>query len=350
LEDKVFMKTHAMLIAAVLAFTTTPAFAQKEPLKDGDKAPKLEAEAWFNLPKGMKTLNPSDLKGQIIIAEFWATWCGPCQRSVPHLADIQKKFRTKGVILVALSTEGDSVVQPFIEKYKVPYIIGSGAGITTRAYGVKEFPTAFIIDADGKVAWSGNAAAIDEPLTKLLMEKPAKKAGFLAESSASESYKKAEKLAKDKKFLEAFEEYEYLTKTFKETKEAEKAAAELKKMKSNSKVMDMVQRAKAEREAGGWLDVARTCRQYGDKEDAIKYYERILKKYAETDAGRFARAEVATLKKPKKAVDEDEDDNGGKKKDKGKDKAKDKVKKDKEKKDKEEGDEESEEGDEDADE
>ena len=87
----------------------------------------------------MKTLEPKDLKGQIVVAEFWATWCGPCLRSVPHLVDIQKKFRNKGVILVALTEEGDSKVQPFIEKYKMSYIIGTGAGITQRAYGIKEW-------------------------------------------------------------------------------------------------------------------------------------------------------------------------------------------------------------------
>ncbi|HVP12155.1 MAG TPA: tetratricopeptide repeat protein, partial [Phycisphaerae bacterium] len=142
------------------------------------------------------------------------------------------------------------------------------------------------------------------------------------------------------------------TKNFKETKEAEKAASELKKLKSNSKIMDMVNRAKADKEANGWLDVARICRQYGDKEDAIKYYERIIKKYAETDAGRFARSEIAPLKKLKKSADDEEEDedqgsDNGKAKEKDKAKAKDKGKakpekeqeKKKEKKEKEEGDE-----------
>ena len=346
------MRASAMLIGLVLGLAATPAFAQKEPLKEGDKAPPLEAENWFNLPKGMKALAPSDLKGQIVIVVFWAEHDPRSQRSVPFLSDLQKKYRAKGVILVGLSDDGESKVTPFITKYKASYIIGSGASICSRKFGIKEIPWAFLIDPEGKIAWAGSPAAIDDPLTKLLLEKPAKKAGFLAETTAAESFKKADKLAKEKKYLDAIEEYELITKNFKETKEAEKAASELKKLKSNSKIMDMVNRAKADKEANGWLDVARICRQYGDKEDAIKYYERIIKKYAETDAGRFARSEIAPLKKLKKSADDEEEDedqgsDNGKAKEKDKAKAKDKGKakpekeqeKKKEKKEKEEGDE-----------
>jgi tetratricopeptide (TPR) repeat protein len=339
------MKTRILSLSVLVALLASPALA--EPPKEGDKAPKLEAEAWLNLPKGMKTLESKDLKGQIVIIVFW-TESGPgSQRMVPFLSDLQKKYRSKGVILVSMTNDGQSKVEPFITKYKALYIVGTGASITSRAYGNPNTPGAFLIDPEGKIVWSGNPAAIDEPLTKLLLEKPAKKPGFLADASAAESYKKADKLLKERKYVEAMDEFESITKSFKETKEAEKAAAELKRMKANSTVMEKVQRAKAEKEANGWLDVARTCRQYGDKEDAIKYYERILKKYAETDAGRYARNELVFLKKPKKDKDDDEgdDEDSDAKPDKEKSKSKVKAKPVKEKqkekeKEKEEGDEE----------
>lgn len=336
------MRTRAILTGILLVLAATPAFAQKEPLKEGDKAPKLEAETWFNLPKGMKTLEPADLKGQIVIAVFWAEYGQGSQRTVPFLSDLQAKYRAKGVVLVGLCNDGESKVEPFITKHKVSYIVGAGARLSWQAFGVRETPTGFLIDSEGKIVWTGNPAAIDEPLTKLLLEKPAKKASFLLESSAADSFKKASKLLRDRKYVEAMDELEFLTKEFKGTKDAEKAQAEIKKMKSNSKVMDIIRNAKASKIANGWLEVARMCVQYGDKDDAVKYYDRIVKKYPETDAGRYARAEVAPLKKKSKVADDDEED------DKKSSKSKDEPSKVKAKKDKDKGeakeDEEEEEG------
>jgi len=324
------MKTSALLIGMGLVLVGTPAFAEPGV---GDKAPKLEADTWYNLPKSMKTLSASDLKGQIIIAEFWHTGSMSCQRGIPHLAEIQKKFRAKGVILLSLTAEGESKVEPYIEKNKVTYIVGAGAKRAMRDYDVKEYPKAFIIDAEGKVYWTGHPAVMEAELTKLIMDKPPKNKGFLAAAAASDVFKKADKLDKERKYVEAMEEFEILAKDYKGTKEAQKAAAKLKEMKGNSKIMEIVRQAKADKEANGWLEVARLCVQYGDKEDAIKYYDRIVKKHAETNAGRFAREEVAPLKKKSKVEDDEEDDKkGGKDEEKAKDKeAKAAAKKDKDK-------------------
>ncbi|MCG8409604.1 MAG: hypothetical protein MI923_30730 [Phycisphaerales bacterium] len=63
--------SRALLLSGILALTASPVFAAANV---GDKAPKIDAGAWFNLPKGMKSINPKHLKGQIVLLEFWATW------------------------------------------------------------------------------------------------------------------------------------------------------------------------------------------------------------------------------------------------------------------------------------
>jgi thiol-disulfide isomerase/thioredoxin len=324
--EEMLMKARALLLGIGLALVGAPAFAQ---INLGEKAPKIEADAWYNLPKGMKAVSASDIKGQIIVAEFWQTTCMSCQRSIPSLTATQKKFQAKGVIFLALTDEGESKVAPYIEKNKVSFIVGAGAKRAVRDFAIKDCHTAFIIDADGKLYWTGHPAVIETELTKLIMDKPPKNKGFLAGAAAGDVYKKAEKLDKERKYVEAMEEYEALAKEYKGTKEAEKAAARLKEMKGNSKIMEIVRQAKADKEANGWLEVARVCVQYGDKEDAVKYYDRIIKKYAETNAGRYAREEIAPLKKKSKVADDEDDDNKA-------DKAKDKKDKVKAKKDKDE--------------
>ena len=176
----------------VLGFALAPAFAEGPEV--GDKAPEVAASEWFNLPSGVKSLKQSHLDGQIVIVEFWATWCGPCKASMPHLTEIHEKFRSRGVVLVALSDEPDPTVEEFIKKNKMPYIIGSGARATKTSYGVDGIPASFLIAPDGKLAWKGHPAAIDSELEKLLKESPPKQKGILAEKSADGALKKAKKL------------------------------------------------------------------------------------------------------------------------------------------------------------
>ena len=63
--------SRALLLSGILALTTSPVFAGANV---GSKAPKIDVGTWFNLPKGMKSIKPKDLKGQVVLLEFWATW------------------------------------------------------------------------------------------------------------------------------------------------------------------------------------------------------------------------------------------------------------------------------------
>ncbi|MDV7394027.1 TlpA disulfide reductase family protein, partial [Arthrospira platensis SPKY1] len=53
--------------------------------------------------------------GGIYVVEFWATWCPPCRASIPHLTELQKKFKDKGVTFIGISQEDSAEVKPFVE-------------------------------------------------------------------------------------------------------------------------------------------------------------------------------------------------------------------------------------------
>src|SRR5947207_870817 len=83
-------------VAGVVAFFGVAAFGAWAPkLKVGDAPPKLQPGKW--LQGEAVTEFKSD---KVYVVEFWATWCGPCKESIPHLNELQKKYKDKGVVMI----------------------------------------------------------------------------------------------------------------------------------------------------------------------------------------------------------------------------------------------------------
>lgn len=279
----------------------------------GDKSPEITVDKWYNLPKGKKAVTKADLKGQIVVVEFWATWCGPCIASIPHLNEIQEKYKKDGVVLLAVSYEPTATVSKFLGSRKMKYIVAAGGETTRDAFGIDGYPTSFIIDPDGNVAWKGHPATIDEPLAKIVKETPAKGKSFLVTGSAKSLATKAEKLYQKRDYEGAMKTYEQLSRDYSETKEGKAAKEKLKKMKGNSSIMEKIKSAKEERQADKWLRCARALAQYGDPSDSAKYYKRIIDKYPNTKSAKFALSEYDAVKdKAKNSASSDKSSSGKK--------------------------------------
>ena len=101
------MRMHKLFLTATLTAALAPSvFADKI----GDPAAPLKIKEWV---KG-KEVNVLDGKN-LYVVEFWATWCGPCKVSIPHLTEMQKKFKDRGVVFVGISDEAVDKVKPFVE-------------------------------------------------------------------------------------------------------------------------------------------------------------------------------------------------------------------------------------------
>lgn len=101
-----------------------------------------------------KTLKLSDLKGKVVIIDFWATWCPPCRKGIPDLVDLKKKFGKKGLEIVGISVDQDTKDQvvPFMKEYGINYPIVYGNTNVYRSYGgIEAIPTTFIVDKTGKI-------------------------------------------------------------------------------------------------------------------------------------------------------------------------------------------------------
>lgn len=145
--------------------------AKPKQAKRGDEAAPLKIKEWI---KGQ----PVDVKDgkNVYVVEFWATWCPPCRVSIPHLTQLQKRFKDKGVVVVGISDEPAAKVKPFVTRMgaKMDYTVACDDARQTfaqymEAYRHDGIPTAFIVDKSGKVVWDGHPmAGLDKAIEAVL--------------------------------------------------------------------------------------------------------------------------------------------------------------------------------------
>lgn len=109
----------------------------------------------FNLPDltGAQIAS-STFKGKVVILDFWATWCGPCKMEVPHLVNLQSKYRSQGLAIVGVSLDANGAgdVKPFADEHDVNYTMLIGNEAVAKSYGsINAIPTTFVIGRDGKI-------------------------------------------------------------------------------------------------------------------------------------------------------------------------------------------------------
>jgi len=135
----------------------------------GSDAPEVTATTWINTD-GFKL---ADHKDKIVVVEFWATWCPPCRKSIPHLKTMHDTYKDQGLVIVSLSDEPAETINEFNKKAGMDWIVGAGSS-SGRDYGVSGIPTAFIV-VDGKIAWNGHPmGGLEEEVKKLIEAKGAK--------------------------------------------------------------------------------------------------------------------------------------------------------------------------------
>lgn len=143
-------------------------------LSAGDSAPELTIGDWV---KGEPVRKFE--KGKVYVIEFWATWCGPCIASMPHLSELQHKFREDGLTIIGITSPDPGNTLELVRKMVEEK--GEGMGYTVawdpdrktsedwmRAAGQNGIPTSFLVDKEGRIAYIGHPIFLDLPLERVL--------------------------------------------------------------------------------------------------------------------------------------------------------------------------------------
>jgi thiol-disulfide isomerase/thioredoxin len=150
------------------------------PIKIGDAPPALQVGKWA---QGEPVTGFE--KGKTYIVEFWATWCGPCRVSIPHLNEIHQKFKDKGLVVIGQDCweNDETLVAPFIKKMgdKMTYRValddkegnpkGKMAENWMLAAGQNGIPTAFIVNPDGVLAWIGHPMNLNDGIIASIIDR-----------------------------------------------------------------------------------------------------------------------------------------------------------------------------------
>ncbi len=143
----------------------------------GDTAPQISVTEWV---QGGPLKLDSNQDDAVYLIEFWATWCPPCRQSIPHLNDIYKKYKDRGLQVLAISNEEADHVADFVksqgDKMTYPVAIdGNGTMIENymAAFGQDGIPHVFLVDSEAKFVWHGHP--MSDELTEELEERLPKK-------------------------------------------------------------------------------------------------------------------------------------------------------------------------------
>jgi Peroxiredoxin len=110
----------------------------------------------FTLPaaRGEGTVSLAQYKGNVVLVNFWATWCPPCREEIPAFIKVRDSLHAQGfeIIGVALDEGGSKVVVPFAQEYAISYPLAIGDQAVTQSYGgIRGIPASFLVDREGKI-------------------------------------------------------------------------------------------------------------------------------------------------------------------------------------------------------
>lgn len=120
----------------------------------------------------------SDHRGEVVLINYWASWCGPCRQETPGLIDLARDYRYKGLTIVGVSMDegGKPAVEGFLREFHVPYPVLMPDLKSPKAPAIEDLPTTVLVDRHGRAAKSYigavQEAVFRADVDRLLAEKP----------------------------------------------------------------------------------------------------------------------------------------------------------------------------------
>jgi thioredoxin-like negative regulator of GroEL len=329
-EDRT-MRRHISLFGFLVAWAAilaigAPVYAQDGPVGGGRRRPQnrrvVQEEVELERPQDERSLvgkefpvfrakhavtgepfSLKDLRGQIVLIDFWATWCRPCIVELPNIKKAYAEYHDKGFEIVSISLDRTSDIgkcKSFVEQENMSWYQVIEGGFwdarLAKQYNIRSIPAMFLLDANGVVVTD---RARGERLARAIEEAMEKTPPT---SGAKLALEQAEELLAKKDYIAALEAFEAVAKKHKGTDEARAAQQHIEEMTTDKEIVTAIKEIKAkkaeakkQRETANWLRMARSLAKAGRYEAAKKNYKRIIDKYPDSEEAQTAELEMNDL-------------------------------------------------------
>ena len=142
-------------------------------LRAQDASTLTAAPAWKLNDLSGHEVSSAQLKGKVVVLDFWATWCVPCIGEIPGYIELQKKYGDQGLVIVGVSVDqkGPEVVAKFVKAKGMNYTIVMGDDTIADAFGgLEAIPTTFLINREGRVVHRKVGAMPHDEYEKLVQQ------------------------------------------------------------------------------------------------------------------------------------------------------------------------------------
>ena len=161
-----------VLVAAVVLWFLQMRRPEAPSQYAGRELPPLEVAGWLNTNE---SITAADVRGKVVLLDFWASDCGYCIQHIPDLAKLNERFKPLGLVMIGLTPEpeeGGQLRRVMSTFDRMTWPIGYGAGNVFNAMGILGTPTYILYDRTGRSIWGGHSlSGVEDAIVEAMAKK-----------------------------------------------------------------------------------------------------------------------------------------------------------------------------------